>query len=83
MLVFTRKEQDAVVIEVEGQQEPIVIKLVEAGSRVRLGIDAPAGCKVWRSEIYPTVLSNRQAASAAPIDLSQLPQRLPQRDFGK
>lgn len=83
MLVFTRKEKDAVVIEVEGQENPIVIKLVEASNRVRLGIDAPTGCKVWRSEIYPTVLSNRQAASRKPMDLSQLSLQLPQSDFGE
>lgn len=66
MLILTRKVDDAIVIEVEGQSEPITIKVTEISpSQVRLGIDAPKGCKIWRSELVQTVQSNRQAAKSS------------------
>lgn len=63
MLVITRKLNDAIVIEQE-TGELIEIKLVEIGNQVRLGITAPKGCKIWRKELYQTVLENRSAAEA-------------------
>lgn len=60
MLVITRKENEALVIEVDG--ELIEIKVTEIGGQVRLGIAAPERCKIWRKELYATVQANRQAA---------------------
>lgn len=64
MLILTRKIDDSIIIEVEGQAEPIEIKITEmSASQVRLGITAPKGCRIWRSELMQTVQSNRQAAT--------------------
>ena len=65
MLVITRKLNDAIVIEQQETGELIEIKLVEIGNQVRLGITAPKGCKIWRKELYQTVLENRNAAEAS------------------
>lgn len=75
MLIITRRPGEAFVIEVEGADgapELIEIKLLEGGSQTRLGVSAPPGCKVWRNEIYQTVLENRQAASGKSADLRSL-----------
>lgn len=75
MLIITRKPGESFVIEIEGADgapELIEIKLLEGGSQVRLGVSAPQGCKVWRNEIYQTVLQNRQAAFGKPADLHRL-----------
>ncbi|HHU06441.1 MAG TPA: carbon storage regulator [Clostridiales bacterium] len=65
MLIITRKADESIIIELEGGKGNIEIKVLEVGSQIRLGIEAPAGYKVWRNEIYQNVLANRQAASAA------------------
>lgn len=65
MLILTRKLNDSLLIEIEGQSEPIEIKVTELGmGQVRLGFTAPKSCKIWREELYQTVLNNRQAASS-------------------
>ena len=77
MLIITRKPGDSLILEVEGQPDIIEIKLLENGSQMKLGVSAPAGCKVWRSEIYQTILENRQAAASPQADLQQMISRLP------
>ena len=75
MLIITRRPGESFVIEVQGangESELIEIKLLEGGSQARLGVSAPQGCKVWRTEIYQTVLENRQAVSGKPADLRRL-----------
>lgn len=63
MLVLTRKFNDAFVIELEGVEELIEVKVTEiANGKVRLGITAPEGCKIWRKELYQTMRLNQQAA---------------------
>lgn len=69
MLIITRKPGDSLVIELEGGSETIEIKVLESGNQIRLGVSAPMGCKVWRDEIYQTVLENRQAAVSKAADL--------------
>ena len=64
MLILTRKVGEAFYIEVEGR-EPIEVRLLEQGKQCKLGVSAPAEWKVWRSEIYQTVVENRQAAQSA------------------
>lgn len=61
MLIITRKLNDSVIIEQQGEGEVIEIKLVEIGSQVRLGITAPKECKIWRKELYQTVQENKNA----------------------
>ena len=64
MLVITRKVNDSLIIEMEGKDQTIEIKVTEIGNQVRLAIDAPPGCKIWRKELYQTIQANRQAAVA-------------------
>lgn len=77
MLVVTRKNGDSLIIELEGQNETIEIKVLENGNQVKLGVLAPQGCKVWRNEIYQTVIENRQAAISAPVNLKDVVAGLP------
>jgi carbon storage regulator len=69
MLVLTRKEGEAVVIDGD-----IRIRVLEVkGGQVKLGIDAPLNITVHRDEIYQRILEeNKRAAMAAPADLSGL-----------
>lgn len=70
MLIITRKENDSLLIEVNGGTELIEIKINEiSNNQVKLGMNAPSGCKIWRSEIYQTVQNNRQATKAALPDV--------------
>lgn len=51
MLVLTRKNQESITITVPGC-EPIVVKMVYAHSdRCKIGVDAPIGVRVMRSEV--------------------------------
>lgn len=63
MLAIGRKSGESIIIELDGGQTRLEIKVVEIGNQVRLGISAPESCKIWREEIYQTVLANRQANS--------------------
>jgi carbon storage regulator CsrA len=65
MLLLTRKQGESLIIEVDGMTEPIEIALVESGTQARIGVSAPAKCKIWRKELYQTILANRQAATRA------------------
>jgi carbon storage regulator len=50
MLVLTRKIGERIVIN-----EQIVLQVVAInGNRVRLGIQAPSGCRILREELLPT-----------------------------
>ena len=62
MLVISRKQGDSVIIEPENGGEPIEIKIISIGNQVKIGIDAPHGCKIWRDELYKTIEINRSAA---------------------
>jgi carbon storage regulator len=59
MLVLTRKVDEAIAI---GDQ--IVIKVIEVkGGQVRLGIEAPADCRIYREEIYVKVKEQNRLAA--------------------
>ena len=46
--------------------------------QVKVGVDAPRGCKIWRKELYKTVEANRIAAEASsPVSLKSLAKKLP------
>ena len=67
MLILSRKPNESLIIEMEGLAEPVEIIVTELNAnQVRLGIQAPQGCKIWRKELLLTVQYNMQAAAAAP-----------------
>jgi len=66
MLILSRKPNESLVIEMDGMKEPVEIIVTELNAgQVRLGIQAPRDCRIWRKELYLTVQYNKQAASAA------------------
>lgn len=68
MLILTRKEGDALLLEMkDGTTVEIRVTELTPG-QVRLGIEAPADCKIWRKELYATVQQNRAAASAPAVE---------------
>ena len=68
MLVLTRKSDEKITIG-----DDIVVSVLEIkGSQVKLGIDAPKGVAVHRSEIYERIQDeNLLAASAMAADLAE------------
>ncbi len=72
MLLLTRKEGESLIIEVEGLQEPIEIKVVDINNQVRVGVTAPKACKIWREELYQTIQANKQAAAPAELPKANL-----------
>ncbi len=71
MLILTRKLNESFVIERDDEVVEIHVTELSNG-QVRLGITAPDSCKIWRKELYQTVLSNRQAASASTLNLKEV-----------
>jgi len=66
MLILSRKPNESLMIEMEGLSEPIEIIVTDLNAnQVRLGIQAPQGCKILRKELWMTVQYNKQAASSA------------------
>lgn len=66
MLILSRKPDESLVIEMEGLDEPVEIVVTEiSANQVRLGIQAPQGCRIWRKELWLTVQYNKQAAAAS------------------
>ncbi|MFZ3416488.1 carbon storage regulator CsrA [Arthrobacter sp. 3Tela_A] len=64
MLVLTRKSGEQILIG-----DDIVITVLDSrGDGVRIGIDAPRGVKIQRSEVLRAVEESNVAASAAPAD---------------
>lgn len=66
MLILTRKIGESLLIG-----EDIELKITDiSGDRVKIGIQAPAACKVLRGELKQTIESNQRAARA--VDSSEL-----------
>ena len=64
MLVLTRKSGEQILIG-----DDIVITVLDSrGDGVRIGIDAPRGIKIQRSEVLRAVEESNLAASAGPAD---------------
>ena len=74
MLVLTRKVGQEIYI---GDQ--ICVKIMEiSGSRVRLGIDAPASMRIYREEVLAKVKNeNRFAAEWELSDFQRVVEHLP------
>jgi len=65
MLILSRKPNESLMIEMDGLEEPIEIIVTDLNAnQVRLGIQAPQGCKILRKELWLTVQYNKQAAAA-------------------
>lgn len=64
MLVLTRKAGDGIVVG-----DNISIKIVEIkGGGVRIGIDAPKNCKIYRQEVYERITAENQEALQWQLD---------------
>ena len=64
MLILTRKAGDGIVIG-----DNINIKIVEIkGGGVRIGIDAPKNCKIYRQEVYERITAENQEALQWQLD---------------
>lgn len=75
MLIISRKEQESVILDFGG--ETVEVTVTEIGRQVRLGITAPAGCKILRKELYATIAENKAAAGDGTVDLRQMLRGLP------
>lgn len=69
MLVLTRKPGDGIVVG-----DDIVIKVIEVkGGAIRIGIDAPQDCKIYRQEVYERISQeNKEALQWNLEDLTSL-----------
>ena len=64
MLALTRKSKEA--IRIGGD---IIVHVVEIkGGQVRLGIEAPAGVRIYREEVYERILKENLASSGISVD---------------
>lgn len=64
MLVLTRKSEEAIKLGDE-----ITVTVVEIkGNQVRLGIDAPAGIRIYRRELYDKIKSENIRAAALTLE---------------
>jgi carbon storage regulator len=71
MLVLTRQKSEEIYIEVGGQRMSVTIVDVR-GDKVRLGFAGPESFKVYRREVYESIVAeNRAASSLTPVDLAK------------
>jgi len=67
MLVLTRKPGEKIVIG-----DNIILTIVEIkGDNIRIAIDAPKEIKIYRGELYDTIVAENTQA-AIPINLSDM-----------
>jgi carbon storage regulator len=67
MLVLTRKPGEKILIG-----DDIVITVLDArGDSIRIGVDAPRGIKIQRSEVVQAVADANVAATTAGVDDEQ------------
>lgn len=64
MLVVTRKAGEGIVIG-----DDITVKVIEAkGGNIRIGIDAPRECKIYRQEVYQRISEENRRATQWQLD---------------
>ena len=64
MLVLTRKLGDGIVIG-----DDITIKIIEIkGGAIRIGIDAPKECKIYRQEVFDRISQENKEALQWKLD---------------
>lgn len=64
MLVVTRKAGEGIVIG-----DDITVKIIEAkGGNIRIGIDAPRDCKIYRQEVYQRISEENRRATQWQLD---------------
>ncbi len=64
MLVLTRKMGDGIVIG-----DDITIKIIEIkGGAIRIGIDAPKECKIYRQEVFDRISQENKEALQWKLD---------------
>lgn len=72
MLMLARKREEVIIIEV-GDEKIIISpqKFTTNPGQVHIGIRAPSHMKIWRGEIYDSVVENRAAIAngASMLDL--------------
>lgn len=73
MLVLSRKVNEYIVLTVGKKQVLIYLAKID-GDSARIGIDAPSEVKIYRKELYDTIMESNCAAA---IPQSEKPQRLP------
>jgi len=71
MLVVGRKLNESIILEAE-DGTIIEVKITEIGKQIRLGIEAPNSMRIWRKELYQTILENRKAAEVAAVSAPQV-----------
>ena len=69
MLVLTRKPGDGIVVG-----DDIIIKVIEVkGGAIRIGIEAPQSCKIYRQEVFDRISQeNREALQWNLEDLASI-----------
>jgi carbon storage regulator len=64
MLVLTRKSEEAIKLG-----DSITITVVEIkGNKVRLGIDAPDGVRIYRKELFERIKDENVLSSGSSVD---------------
>lgn len=65
MLVFSRKKEESFVIEIGDEIVTITINdVLTSPKQAQIGIDAPKHIKIWRTEIYESILENKKALNS-------------------
>ena len=65
MLVLTRKAGEGIVVG-----DDITIKIIEMkGGGVRIGIDAPKKCNIYRQEVYDRITEENKMAMQWDMDM--------------
>jgi len=64
MLVVTRRAGEGIVIG-----DDITVKIIDVkGGNIRIGIDAPRECKIYRQEVYQRISEENRQATQWQID---------------
>lgn len=66
MLILTRRPGEDIIIDMPNGTS-VTIRITEVrGDQVRIGLQAPADCDIYRSELSPSISSPPAAGNARP-----------------